>query len=108
MQGDDFQMMPEELKNRLDKGEPIIILDVREPFEYQIANLGGTLIPLGELGQRFNELDPEKEMVVLCHHGVRSAHAVAFLRHQGFAKAKNLSGGIERWSLTVDPSVLRY
>ena len=105
---DNFSMTPQELKKALDAGEKILILDVRDPEEFKFANIGGTLIPLGDLSQRFQELNPDEDIVVLCHHGVRSAHAVAFLRAQGFEKVRNLSGGIERWSMTVDASVSRY
>lgn len=98
----------DELKKRLDAREEIFILDVREPEEFSTANLGGKLIPLGELTMRHGELDPNRETVVLCHHGVRSAHAVAFLRNMGFEKVRNLRGGIDRWSLNVDPTVPRY
>lgn len=105
---ENFSVTPQELKTALDAGEKIFLLDVRDPQEFQYANIGGTLIPLGDLGQRFQELDPEQDIVVLCHHGVRSAHAVAFLRSQGFSKVRNLSGGIERWSTTVDVAVPRY
>ncbi len=101
-------MKPEELKAALDRGEKYLILDVREPSEFAIANLGGTLLPLGELATRWGELDPSASIVCLCHHGVRSAHAVTFLRKMGFEKVWNLSGGIDRWSLTVDSSVPRY
>jgi sulfur-carrier protein adenylyltransferase/sulfurtransferase len=105
---ENFSMTPEELKKLIDTGSKVRVLDVREPDEYRIANIGGTLIPLGDLGRRFTELNPDEEIVVLCHHGVRSSHAVSFLRSHGFEKVKNLSGGIERWSLTIDPSVPRY
>jgi rhodanese-related sulfurtransferase len=101
-------MTPAELKQRLESGEKVTILDVRESDEFAYANLGGKHIPLGDLTQRHPELDPDQEIVVLCHHGVRSAHAVAFLKNLGFSKVHNLSGGIERWSLEVDPSVPRY
>lgn len=101
-------MNPTELKTRLDQGEDVMILDVRDPEEYALTNIGGKHIPLGDLSQRFQELDPEKEIVVLCHHGMRSAHAVGFLKSHGFSKVNNLSGGIEEWSLTVDPTILRY
>lgn len=101
-------MNPTELKARLDQSEDIFILDVREPEEFQIANIGGKLIPLQDLSMRFNELDPEREIVVVCHHGVRSAHAVGFLRSRGFSKVKNLNGGIDQWSILVDPTVMRY
>lgn len=105
---DSFQMTPQELKERWDRGEKITLLDVREPDEYRLANLGGTLIPLQELPRRLEELDPAAEMVVLCHHGIRSAQATAFLRQAGFEHVKNLAGGIERWSVQIDPLIPRY
>lgn len=101
-------MNPIELKERLDRAEDLFLLDVREPEEFQIANIGGKLIPLQDLSMRFQELDPEKEIVVICHHGVRSVHAINFLRSRGFQKVRNLDGGIDRWSVTVDPTVMRY
>jgi sulfur-carrier protein adenylyltransferase/sulfurtransferase len=97
-----------ELKERLDRGDDIFILDVREPHEYQICNLHGHLIPLGELPRRVHELDSAREMVVHCKSGKRSAQAVDFLRQAGFRKVYNLHGGILSWSTEVDPSVPRY
>ena len=105
----DIQIQPEEAKQKLDNGEKVALLDVREPWEYDLARIeGATLIPLGEIQQRVSELDPESEIIVYCHHGVRSFHATSFLRQLGFAKAQNLAGGIDGWSLRVDPSVPRY
>jgi len=98
----------EELKRRLDARDDLFILDVREPHEYQICNLNGHLIPLNDLPKRMNELDPEKEMIVHCRSGGRSARAVEFLRQAGFDKAKNLTGGILAWSDRVDPKVPKY
>jgi rhodanese-related sulfurtransferase len=97
-----------ELKEKLDKKEGVLILDVREKDEFEYANIGGTLIPLSEFAQRFQELDPEKNWAVLCHHGMRSAQAVAFLRSQGFKSVHNISGGIEAWSVQIDPKIPRY
>jgi len=97
-----------ELKNRLDKGEDIYILDVREPHEYQICNINGHLIPLGELPRRVHELDSAREIVAHCKSGKRSAQAVDFLKQAGFRKIYNLHGGILSWSTEVDPSVPRY
>ena len=99
---------PQELKRRMDKGEPLFILDVREPHEYQICNLGGYLIPLGEFPNRFGELDREREIIAHCKAGGRSAQAVEFLRQQGFKNVHNLAGGITAWSDKVDPSVPKY
>jgi len=97
-----------ELKERLDRGDEIFILDVREPHEYQICNLKGHLIPLGELPRRVHELDSSHEIVAHCRSGKRSAEAVDFLRKAGFRKVQNLRGGILSWSTEVDPSVPRY
>jgi len=99
---------PTELKARLDRGDDIYILDVREPHEYQICNIGGHLIPLGELARRAAELDSSKEIVAHCRSGKRSADAVEFLRQAGFKKIWNLKGGILAWSDEVDPSLPKY
>jgi molybdopterin/thiamine biosynthesis adenylyltransferase/rhodanese-related sulfurtransferase len=99
---------PEELKRALDSGEDIFVLDVREPHEYQICNLGGHLIPLGQLPQRVHELDSSRQIVAHCRSGVRSAKAVSFLRSAGFTKVRNLSGGILAWADKVDPKMPKY
>jgi sulfur-carrier protein adenylyltransferase/sulfurtransferase len=99
---------PRDLRARLDHGEEIFILDVREPHEYQICNLGGHLIPLGDLPRRVHELDSSRMIVAHCRSGKRSAEAVEFLRKSGFAKVWNLKGGILAWSDEVDPSVPKY
>jgi adenylyltransferase/sulfurtransferase len=97
-----------ELKQRLEQGDDLFILDVREPHEYQICNLKGHLIPLGELPRRVHELDSSHEIVAHCRSGTRSARAVDFLRKAGFRKIYNLRGGILSWSTEVDPTVARY
>jgi molybdopterin/thiamine biosynthesis adenylyltransferase/rhodanese-related sulfurtransferase len=102
------EIQPEDLKAKLDAGEDIFILDVREPHEYQICNLQGYLIPLGELPKRAHELDSSREIVAHCRSGVRSAKAVTFLQQAGFRKVKNLAGGILAWSDKVDPNVPKY
>jgi molybdopterin/thiamine biosynthesis adenylyltransferase/rhodanese-related sulfurtransferase len=99
---------PRDLKQRLDNGDDLFILDVREPHEYQICNLNGHLIPLGELPRRAHELDSSREIVAHCRSGKRSAEAVDFLRKAGFRKIFNLRGGILSWSTEVDPTVPRY
>ncbi|MES1211485.1 MAG: rhodanese-like domain-containing protein, partial [Acidobacteriota bacterium] len=109
MTGDPFEMTVDELKRRLDDGQEITVLDVRTPQEYAIARIDGTiLIPLNELQDRLGELDPEDTIVAHCHHGGRSANAVQFLRQMGYKHAINLAGGIDAWSLDVDPKVPRY
>ncbi len=102
------EITPRELKSRLDRGEDLYILDVREPHEYQICNLKGHLIPLGELPRRVHELDSSREIVAHCRSGKRSAEAVDFLKKAGFRKIWNLKGGILAWSEEVDPSVPKY
>jgi molybdopterin/thiamine biosynthesis adenylyltransferase/rhodanese-related sulfurtransferase/molybdopterin converting factor small subunit len=102
------EITPRELKSRLDRGDDLFILDVREPHEYQIANLHGHLIPLGELPRRVHELDSSREIVAHCRSGKRSAEAVDFLRKAGFRKILNLKGGILAWSDEVDPTVPKY
>ena len=102
------EITPRELKARLDRGDSLFILDVREPHEYQICNLRGRLIPLGELPRRVHELDSSQEIVAHCRSGKRSAEAVDFLRKAGFRKIHNLKGGILAWSDEVDSSVPKY
>jgi adenylyltransferase/sulfurtransferase len=102
------EITPRELKARLDRGESLFILDVREPHEYQICNLRGRLIPLGELPRRVHELDSSLEIVAHCRSGKRSAEAIDFLRKAGFRKVHNLKGGILAWSDEVDSSVPKY
>ncbi len=99
----------EELKARLDRGEKVFILDVRNPPEYQICRIpGSTLLPLPELPQRVGELDKGREMVVHCKSGMRSQKAIAFLRQQGFTKVRNLTGGILAWAEWIDPAMPKY
>ena len=102
------EMQVEELKTRLERGDDLFILDVREPHEYDICNLGGYLIPLGEIPSRVHELDSSREIVAHCRSGVRSAKAVNFLRQAGFKKVHNLAGGILAWADRVDPSMPKY
>lgn len=99
----------EELKKRLDRGEKVLILDVRNPPEYDICRIAGSkLVPLPDLPQRLSELDPEQEMVVHCKSGMRSAKAIAFLRQQGFTKLRNMTGGILAWAEKIDRTMPTY
>ena len=102
------QMTAVELKRRLDAGDDLFVLDVREPHEYQIANLGAKLIPLGELANRLGELDPNREIVVHCKSGGRSQKASELLAQNGFKKLHNLAGGINGWATDVDPKIPKY
>ncbi|MGH7410179.1 MAG: rhodanese-like domain-containing protein [Candidatus Methylomirabilis sp.] len=99
----------QELKEKLDRGEKIVLIDVREPWEYNICKIpGAQLIPLGTLATEYKKLDPNAEIILHCHMGMRSMDATQFLLQQGFKNAKNLAGGINAWSLQIDPSVPRY
>jgi sulfur-carrier protein adenylyltransferase/sulfurtransferase len=102
------EIQVEELKRRLDAGDDLFVLDVREPHEYQICNINGHLIPLGDLPKRVHELDSSREIVAHCRSGVRSAKAVAFLQQAGFKKVHNLAGGILAWADRVDPRMPKY
>ncbi len=98
-----------ELKARIDRGDDLVIVDVREPQEYQINRIAGSvLIPLGDVPRRVNELDPGREHVIQCKSGVRSARAADFLRSVGFTKVLNLRGGILDWVDKVDPTQPKY
>ena len=99
---------PVELKKMLESKIPLTLLDVREEVEYQIANIGGTLIPLSRLSASLHELDKDTPIVVICHHGIRSANAQSYLISIGFSNVINLEGGIDRWSLDVEPALHRY
>jgi rhodanese-related sulfurtransferase len=103
------QIQPSELKALLDSGRPVLLLDVRQPEEHAFCALpGSVLIPLGELMSRVEEVQPEgTTVVVYCHHGIRSLSGAAILARAGI-EAASLAGGIDRWSLTVDPTVPRY
>ena len=102
------EITPEELKGRIDRGEKTFLLDVREPYEYSIANLNGHLIPLRELPARVKELNPSDDIVVHCRSGARSARAVEFLKQAGFKKVRNLVGGIDAWAQRIDKKLPRY
>ncbi|HEV2136911.1 MAG TPA: molybdopterin-synthase adenylyltransferase MoeB [Terracidiphilus sp.] len=102
------QMSVQELKQRMDAGDDIFVLDVREPFEYQIANIGGTLIPMNTIPARLGEIDRNREIVVHCAVGGRSQRVAEFLKQNGYEKVANLAGGIKAWSEQIDPSVPKY
>ena len=105
----DYEIAPEELQAKLAGPTPPLVLDVRRPDEVALAPMpAATHLPMDELQDRLDELDPDKETVIVCHHGVRSLSVAVFLRNQGFKKAWSLAGGIDLWSLVVDPSVPRY
>jgi adenylyltransferase/sulfurtransferase len=102
------QISVTELKHRIDAGEDLFILDVREPFEYQIANIGGKLIPQNDVPQRLGEIDRDREIIVHCKSGGRSQRIAEFLKQAGYPKVANVAGGILAWSDQVDPTVPKY
>jgi len=103
------EITPVDLKARIDRGDRPFILDVREPEEVALATFpDATNIPMGELPSRMTELDPDRETIVVCHHGIRSAQVAIYLARMGFERAVNLTGGIDAWSVAADPAVPRY
>lgn len=110
-----LEVTPEELRRRLtEEAESVVVVDCREPEEHAIARLeGAVLVPMGEVQSRLDELrdlsaDGERDVVVMCHHGVRSLRVAVALRQAGFDDAVSLAGGIDRWSQEIDPAVPRY
>ncbi len=105
-----MEITPDEVKAKIEAGEALRIVDVREPYEFAICSIEGSeLMPMASIPQKWRELDDAGPLVVvLCHHGVRSLSVVDWLRRQGLANCASMSGGIDLWSLTVDPSVPRY
>lgn len=104
-----MEIEPRSVKELLDVGEVGLFVDVREPWEYQRAHIeGSTLIPLREIPTNLARFRDAKEVIVFCHHGMRSLDAVAWLRRQGIQRARSMSGGIDRWSVEVDARVPRY
>ncbi len=106
---DGVEVTANDLKGELNAGKPIVIVDVREPHEYEIARIdGAVLIPLGELPARLHELDDHADIVTHCHHGARSLKALEILKAAGFAKVRSLRGGIDAWAVNVDAEMPRY
>lgn len=100
---------PAELKQRMASGDNLLLIDVREPIEYEMARIeGARLLPLSRFPEWAATLDPQQEIVFMCHHGIRSAQVCAHLAREGFEKLYNLAGGIDSWSCEVDPGVPRY
>ncbi len=100
----------QELKKMLDENDPVLLIDVREKFEKELVDIGGSLIPLGQLADRISEIDSEKEnpVVIYCRSGARSAEACRILQSNGFKNVKNLKGGILKWADDIDPSLPKY
>ncbi len=103
------EIFPRELKARIDRGDSPLILDVREMEEVALAPFPHAVhIPMGEIPVRLSELDPEREVILVCHHGIRSAQVAGYLFSIGFRMVFNLTGGIDAWSVSVDPTLARY
>ena len=103
------QLSATELKNKIQQEETLFLLDVREPHEFQYAHIANSvLIPLNQIPNRLGELDPQQEIVVICHHGMRSQQAANYLFQSGYKNIANLTGGIDAWSCNCDSSVRRY
>ena len=106
---DDIQIAPQELKQKLDQSAKLVLVDVREPWETQLGTINGAkLVPLNTLPANMELFLNSEEVVIYCHHGMRSLNAAAWLRSQGVDGARSLTGGIERWSTEIDPKVPRY
>ena len=103
-------MSVRELRTRLDSdSEPPLLLDVREPWEFDICRIDGArLLPMGEIVAGLGELDPERETVIVCHHGIRSLQVALYMEHRGFSQVINLRGGIAAWAQEVDPVMPTY
>ncbi|MGA2418443.1 MAG: rhodanese-like domain-containing protein [Candidatus Acidiferrum sp.] len=105
----ELQITPAEAKAHLDSGAPVLLVDVREPWETQLCQIAGAqLIPMGSIPNNLQRLDVEGAVICYCHHGVRSLDVAVWLRSQGVEGARSLSGGIDRWAAEIDPSVPRY
>lgn len=102
------EIQAEDLKSRLDRGDKLFLLDVRDEYEFEISNIGGHLIPLAELPKRLDELNTRQEIVAVCKMGPRGVKAVELLQQKGFRKVSNLRGGIHAWSDRVDRKVRKY
>ncbi len=104
-----IEITPREVKDLLARNDKVLFVDVREQWEYDTARIAGSvLIPLGDIPANLQRLENAEQVVFFCHHGMRSLDAAAWLRAQGVEGARSMSGGIERWSTEIDPSVTRY
>jgi len=107
----DFEISTNELSSKIASAKPVdlVLLDVREPWEYATAKIEGSLlVPMGDIPARVQELDPDAHIVTICHSGVRSMNVAVWLRNQGLEKVQSLRGGIDAWSREIDPKVPRY
>jgi rhodanese-related sulfurtransferase len=105
----DLEITAREVKQRLDRGDKLLLVDVREPHEHALCRIeGAVLIPMGSIPANLQKLDTDDDVICFCHHGMRSLDVANWLRQQGVKSAKSMAGGIDRWSLDVDPNVARY
>lgn len=105
----DLEITPRQVKERLDHGEQLILVDVREPHEHALCRIeGAILIPMGTIPSNLQKLDADEDVICFCHHGMRSLDVASWLRQQGVQSAKSMAGGIDRWSVEIDPKVPRY
>ncbi len=103
------EISPDSFARERHSEAPPLLLDVREPWEVEIASIPGALnVPMGDITSRLQELDPDRPTVVLCHHGARSLNVTMWLRNQGLEHVQSLAGGIDEWSRTIDPTTPRY
>lgn len=109
MDRQELEISVEELKERMDAGEPPVLVDVRRPDEVAICKLPDSmLIPMDQIPGSLDELDPDHDLVIYCHHGIRSLNVTLFLRARGYPRVRSLAGGIDRWSDVIDPTVPKY
>jgi rhodanese-related sulfurtransferase len=105
----DIQIEPKELKQRMDQGEKVLMIDVREPWEHQLCAIeGAKLVPLNTIPANLELFSNADEVIIFCHHGMRSLNAASWLRSQGVDGARSLNGGIERWATEIDPTLAHY
>ena len=105
----DLEITPVEVKQRIDRGEKLLVVDVREPWEYAHCRIESALhIPMGSIPANLQKLDTDEDVICYCHHGMRSLDVANWLRAQGVRSAKSMAGGIDRWSMEIDPNMPRY
>lgn len=105
----DLEILPRDVKQMLDRGEKLLLVDVREPYEHALCQIeGAALIPMGTIPANLQKLDTDEDVICFCHHGMRSMDVANWLRAQGVKSAKSMAGGIDRWSIEIDPKVPRY
>jgi len=105
----DLEIMPRDVKQMLDRGDKLLLVDVREPHEHAICTIeGAVLIPMRTIPASLQQLDLDEDVICFCHHGMRSLDVANWLRAQGVKSVKSMSGGIDRWSVEIDPKVPRY